>query len=106
MGSREDANEDGQASIATWELQAVQCDVCSKLSLFAHALFYCLISLNSLRICVYFSQDVPTRQVVLHSSAEASTSKFQASKGDEVDIKGTTSIKKKSRSPVWQSAFL
>ncbi len=39
---------------------------------------------------------------MLHSSAEASTSAFPyGAEGDEVDIIGTTSVKKKSRSPVW-----
>ncbi len=39
---------------------------------------------------------------MLHSSAEASTSAFPSgAEGDEVDIIRTTSMKKKSRSPVW-----
>jgi hypothetical protein len=48
-----------------------------------------------------FSHDCPTGQIVLHSSAEASTSAFASGDGDEVEIVGTTSVKKKSRSPVW-----
>ena len=59
-------------------------------------------SLNSFLIRKLFSQDCVTGQIVLHSSAEASTSAFQSgAEGDEVEIIGTTSVKKKSRSPVW-----
>ena len=48
-----------------------------------------------------FSQDCPTGQLVLHSSAEASTSAFASREGDDVEIIGTKSVKKKRRSPVW-----
>jgi hypothetical protein len=49
-----------------------------------------------------FSHDCVTGQKVLHSSAKASTSAFPSgAEGDEVNIIGTTSVKKKSRCPVW-----
>ena len=61
---------------------------------------YFLNSVHSFLIWMVFSQDVPTIQVWLHSSAEASTSNFQSSEEDEVEIIGTTLVKKINRSPV------
>ena len=53
------------------------------------------ISVSLFLICMCFSQDCPTGQIVLHSSAEASTSAFASREGDEVEIIGTKSVKKK-----------
>ncbi len=53
-------------------------------------------SLNSFLIRKCFSKDCVTGQIVLHSSVEASTSAFPSgAEGDEVDIRETTSVKKK-----------
>jgi hypothetical protein len=58
-------------------------------------------SSNSFLMCMCFSRECPTGQLVLHSSAEASTSAFASEEGDDVEIIGTTSVKTKSHSPVW-----